>query len=103
MGRYQDLINTLITDEMTMLIHGLQSQDMQMIDSTMQNLNVLNMLNTKYFIINPNGAPMVNDQAMGNAWFANDVVEVVNADDEIAQLARINIREQVTVDQRFSS
>lgn len=103
MGRYQDLINTLISDELSILFQGLQSQDMRMIDSTLQNLNVLNMLNTKYFIINPNGAPMINDRAMGNAWFANDIVDVVNADDEIAQLARINIRDQVTLDQRFSS
>jgi hypothetical protein len=103
MGRYQDLINTLIQDEMTMFIHGIQSQDMTMLDSTLKNLNVLNMLNTKYIIINPNGDPFVNTYASGNAWYANDLLHVANADEELAMLARMNIREEVTLDQRYIS
>jgi len=103
MGRYQDLISTLLQGEMTMFIHGIQSQDMASLDSTLRNLNVLNMLNTKYIIVNPNGDPFINTHANGNAWFANDVLHVANADEEIVKLGQINIKEQVTVDQRFLS
>ncbi len=103
MGRYQDLINTLLPDEMNMFIHAVQSQDIQMLDSTLVNLNVLNMLNTRYIIVNPNSAPMVNTFAMGNAWFTEEIVVVANADEEIDQLAQIDIRKQTSVDQRFNS
>lgn len=53
------------------------------------NQAVLNMLNTKYFIV-PTGentsAAQRNPAAAGNAWFVNDVKYVPNANAEIAAL-----------------
>lgn len=57
------------------------------------NQEVLNMLNTKYFIIrdqNRQDQVQINDFAYGNAWFANDVVWANNADEEIKTLDSVN-------------
>jgi hypothetical protein len=53
------------------------------------NLEALNMINTKYFIgTGENGESQVqlNESAYGNAWFANEIIWVKNADEEIRAL-----------------
>ncbi|MCF8226924.1 MAG: YfhO family protein [Bacteroidales bacterium] len=102
MRRYQDLINTRLMDEMTMLIGALQSQDMGTIDTTLSNSNILNMLNTKYFIINPNGNPLTNPSAMGNAWFVNDFRIAQNADEELETLTNLELDSEAVLDKKFS-
>jgi hypothetical protein len=68
------------------------------------NMNVMNMLNAKYFIVRgENNQPLAqrNPNALGNAWFVSDIMVVDNADDEIEKLGQINTANQVVVDQRF--
>ena len=65
------------------------------------NMNVLNMLNTKYFITQ-NGRAQLNPGALGNAWFVNNIEVVNNADQEIAALTNFNPSEKLIIDQRFS-
>ncbi len=53
------------------------------------NSAVLNMLNTKYLIVpGQNGQPMVqrNPNALGNAWFVNEIKWVKSAEEEITAL-----------------
>ena len=64
------------------------------------NMDVLNMLNTKYFI-NQKGEVQQNPEALGNAWFINTVNIVANADDEIAALDGFNPANTAIVDTRF--
>lgn len=71
------------------------------------NMNIINMLNTKYFIV-PNrqtGEPMVqqNPDAFGNAWFVNSVDIVENPDEEILAIADKNLKDTAVVDKRFAS
>jgi hypothetical protein len=69
------------------------------------NMNVYNMLNTKYFVFpDKNNAPLVqkNPNALGNAWFVQKYNIVPNADEEIASLDSINPAQTAIVDQRFS-
>lgn len=71
------------------------------------NMNVYNMLNTKYFIV-PNekgGQPemQVNMQAMGNVWFVNNAHVVNNADEEIKALTDIVPSETAVYDKRFEN
>ena len=83
MGRYQDLID-----------HHLSRH----------NMDVLNMLNTKYFIRHgENGQPQAfrNPRALGNAWFVERVRIVENPDEEIASLHDFNPAEEAVVDRRF--
>jgi hypothetical protein len=68
------------------------------------NMNVLNMLNSKYFIISgQNNQPIAqrNPNALGNAWFVSDIIIVENSDEEIQKLGQINTANQVVVDQRY--
>ncbi|MCF8333448.1 MAG: YfhO family protein [Bacteroidales bacterium] len=69
-----------------------------------QNQNVLNMLNTKYFIVKENdGKPVArrNPGAMGNAWFVENYEIVANADEEINALNDFNPEKTAFVDKRF--
>jgi hypothetical protein len=52
------------------------------------NMNVLNMLNTKYFIAEEQGQvfPYVNEDANGNAWFVNELEKLDSANAEIRAL-----------------
>lgn len=53
------------------------------------NLNVMNMLNTKYIIAQDeegNVFPYVNDEANGNAWFVEKLKQVGSANEEITLL-----------------
>ena len=59
------------------------------------------MLNTKYLIVNPNGAPIKDPAPLGNAWFVNNYQIVENADAEIDALSGFNPAEKVIVDKRF--
>ena len=52
------------------------------------NMNVLNMLNTKYFIVEEQGQvfPYLNDEANGNAWFVGELEQLSTANAEIRAL-----------------
>lgn len=68
------------------------------------NMNVLNMLNAKYFIVSNQNQKLAqrNPSALGNAWFVKDLQIVANADEELAALSNVNTAEQALVDQRYS-
>ena len=71
------------------------------------NMNVYNMLNTKYFIVpdEKTGQPQmqINMQAMGNAWFVNNAHMVNNADEEIKALSDFIPAETAIYDKRFEN
>ena len=57
------------------------------------NMNVLNMLNTKYIIAQDekgNMFPYKNDEANGNAWFIETIKQVSDANQEIMELDSLN-------------
>jgi hypothetical protein len=67
--------------------------DYQMTKDGKINLPILNMLNTKYLIVNgPDNKPMAqrNPDALGHAWFVDSLVSVPNADVEIELIGKIN-------------
>ncbi|MBA2612649.1 MAG: YfhO family protein [Bacteroidetes bacterium] len=70
-------------------------------------LNVINMLNTKYFII-PGGKdqgeiPLKNPEANGNAWFVKTLFTVPNADDEIVGLGKLDTKTQTIMQDHFKT
>ena len=68
------------------------------------NIAVLNMLNTKYFITpNDQKVPVAqrNPGALGNAWFVDSFRWVSNANDEISALNDFNPVDEAIVDIRF--
>lgn len=69
------------------------------------NMAVFNMLNTRYFIVpGQDGQPTVqrNPDALGNAWFVNEVKIVNNADEELKALDKFEPRQTAFVDKRFA-
>lgn len=55
------------------------------------NPEMLNMLNTKYFILNDKEAEE-NKEANGNAWFVEELKVVANANEEINSLSDLNTK-----------
>ncbi|MEO1652052.1 MAG: hypothetical protein AAFU64_00785 [Bacteroidota bacterium] len=70
---------------------------------TQRNINVYNMLNTKYFIAPGQGdlQAQLNPGALGNAWFVDEFVMVKNADAEIDSLTSFDPKKTAFVDVRF--
>lgn len=65
--------------------------------------SVINMLNTKYFIVDHNGEPMAqqNEAAFGHVWFIDSVQFVKSANREMKVLGQINPKTTAVVDQKF--
>jgi hypothetical protein len=104
MRRYQELIDYQIHPELNALITTLRSKpSMQQVDSTLAASGVLDMLNTKYIIINPDGAPIVNPNVYGDAWFVDTYELVKNADQEIAGVGNINPGKVAVIDKQFEN
>lgn len=101
MKRYNELINYGITPEIQNLIAGLKQG--APIDSAMSNLPVINMLNAKYYILDPNNAPLENPFAMGNAWLVKEVKMVESADQEVTSLKNFDPKSTAIVNKRFEN
>ncbi len=68
------------------------------------NIEVLNMLNTKYFIVfddNRQAVPQYNPEAMGNAWFVDDYRIVSGANEEMLALNGFNPEMEAIIDVRY--
>ena len=103
MKRYQELIETGLTDDINSLITSLRSaSSMEEAEGVLRNLPALNMLNTRYIILDPGSAPLVNRYASGNAWFVDRVTLVENADAELLAVKTINPAAEAVVDRRFA-
>jgi len=102
--KYQELIEFGITPELERLFAVLGGKPTQeQVENLMMNLQVLNMLNTKYFILNPNTPPLQNPYVNGNAWFPSEIKWVDNADAEMAELQKINTRNTAVADKKFEA
>ena len=71
------------------------------------NMEVFDMLNTKYFIVpNPQtGKPMaqLNPGAFGNCWLVSGIKYVTNADEEMAALDRTDLKDTAVVENKFKA
>lgn len=103
--RYQELIERHITPQMQAAYQELAGAGFDMDSVDASKFRVLNMLNTKYFIIPTDRqggtAPVLNPHAYGNAWFVDKVQYVDNANQEMDALGSILPTETAVVDARF--
>ena len=103
MKRYQELIETSLTDDINSLITSLRSaSSMEEAEGVLGSLGTLNMLNTRYIILDPGSSPLLNRYASGNAWLVDRVTLVENADAELEAVKSINPGEVAVVDRRFA-
>ena len=80
-----------------------------LIDRQLSNMNpeVINMLNTKYYIVpSQDGTTLQvvpNPDALGNAWFVDEVLWVENADAEMKALDTFEATRTAVVDKQFKN
>lgn len=102
--RYQELIEFQLGAAMQRVGDLLQSgTSLPQIDSLLAKEGVLNMLNTRYLIYNPERAPIRNTNALGAAWFVDEVKWQQNADAEIMALSAFDPARTALVDERYRS
>ena len=105
--RYQEMIDAYIAPEMqkTMQAIAAAGGNMQSVDGV-KIFPVLNMLNTKYFILPLQGgttAPIQNPYAQGNGWFVNKLSYVNDANAEYAEVGKIDVRHEAVADKKFEA
>lgn len=102
--RYQELITHHMRIELEQLIGVLSKASTQeAVNGALQNLKSINMLNTKYLILDPSRAPLLNPYASGNVWFVKDVVWVEDANEEIKVLSQYDLKTSAIIDKRFKN
>ncbi|MBN2275288.1 MAG: YfhO family protein [Bacteroidales bacterium] len=102
MARYQDLIEKQIYPNIQNIIGVFNANPTpQALDSVLAQQSVLNMLNTRYIIYNPDAPPLVNNNELGNAWFVNEFLIVNGATEEINALSDIDPAREAVIDKSF--
>ena len=96
--RYQDIITQYLGGELNQLRAAKTGEDM--IQSLSQ-LKVINMLNTKYIIYNPNSQPFQNPFAFGNAWTVNNIQWVDTPNEEIDAIASTDLLHTAIMNKEF--
>ena len=105
--RYQEMIDAYIAPEMQAAMQAIAAKNgnMQEVDGA-KVFPVLNMLNTKYFILPLQGGatmPLQNIYAQGNGWFVDKINYVADANAEYAGVGKIDIRHEAVADKKFES
>lgn len=116
--RYQELIEAHIAPEMSNVYEGLRAAPMDTVammerqspypiyDLSVVNADslfpVINMLNTRWFILGAGEKgdvkmPVENVTAFGNAWFVTHIEWAANANEELDALSKVNLRNTAVV------
>jgi hypothetical protein len=99
--RYQDLIDYHLSPEIENLKNVLQNNPSEL-EKTLEQSQVINMLNTKYIIYNPNVEPIINPYAFGNAWFVSQYKLVNNANEAIEAIGKVDLKNMAVIDKEFA-
>ena len=97
--RYQDVISQYLGSELNQLRGAKTAQDLML---SLSQQKVINMLNTKYIIFNPNAQPFPNANALGNAWVVNDIRWVSTPNEEIDAIAETNLAHAAIINREFA-
>lgn len=125
--RYQEMIDFYISKEMmglNQVISNAKNQKLQEYAKTMEitqeqaqavfdtiavndialpsSSPVLNMLNVKYFIVDPSKPAIKNIGTNGNAWFVKDVLTAANSNEEMSKIKSIDSKNQAVVNKEFA-
>ena len=100
--RYQELIEHYISSQTNAVKESIQSfyGDLTQVNGD-SIWNVLNMLNTKYFLLAQQNIEVQNPYAYGNAWFVDKVKYVDNANQELDALGQTDLRHEAVADKQF--
>ncbi len=103
--RYQELIEAYISKEMGGAFSAVARAGGDMTQVNGDSIYpVLNMLNTRYFILplqSGQTAPIMNPYCYGNAWLVDEVSYAQNANEELDAMGRLSLRHQAVADAKF--
>ncbi len=96
--RYQDLIDRYMMNDWQTLIGVLQKQGSETeLQQELADMPVINMLNTRFVVYNPNANPIINYNNLGNAWFVKEVYPVDAPDGAIDALKYVPLAENAII------
>lgn len=98
--RIQEVIDFHLAEELDSALAYMQAGTF---DSLGGSLSMLNMLNTKYYIGNPEQPAIPNKFAMGNAWFVSKVKTTNNSDEEMVALGEIDAKVEATTQAAYAT
>jgi hypothetical protein len=105
--RYQDLIDSSIINDVIFYTNAMRTaksiEDLQPGINRLNSNKALSMLNTKYLIIDGQLEPVLNPNALGNAWFASAPLIVANPNEEISMVNKFDPKNQAIIDKRFKN
>ena len=103
--RYQELIEAYIAPEMRGVFNAVSMAGGDMTQVNGDSIfPVLNMLNTRYFILplqTGQTVPLQNPYTYGNAWLVDKVRYAANANEELDAVGKIDLRHEAVADSRF--
>jgi len=85
---YQELVEGQLGDDINSFRTMISSGNFQ--PGLFNQMPALNMLNTRYIIVDPNRPPIENPARLGNAWLVSEVQSVSTADEELAAIRGLN-------------
>jgi hypothetical protein len=106
MERYQELIDSCIYPGLGAFGEAAKkAQSVEELQMAFNNTSspALNMLNTKYIIYNAGAPPLINPNALGNAWFVEKPVIVENANKEISLMNSFNPSKEAVIGNTFKN
>ncbi len=96
--RYQDLIDFYLAKDLQTLTSILQKQGSELaVQEELAQMPVLNMLNAKYIVYNPNAEPIINENNLGDVWFVKETYPVESPDAVIDALGYVDLKEKAVV------
>ncbi len=96
---YQDLIDIQLMPEIQTIGAVFQhAKTLTDVQAPLAKLGVLNMLNMKYLIYNPEAMPITNPYANGTQWFVRKVVPVANSSEALHKVGQIDTKHEFIVE-----
>ena len=100
--RYQEIIDFQLSKSIQDIVSVFQSSPTDsLIKNVLDKQQVLNMLNAKYVIYNADAPPLINNSVYGAAWFVKKYKIVEDANQEMALIGSISLKDTAIIDKRF--
>ncbi|MBP1641101.1 MAG: Protein of unknown function, rane YfhO [Bacteroidetes bacterium] len=96
---YQDLIDVQLIPDIQAISNIFQhAKTLTDVQAPLAKLGVLNMLNMKYLIYNPDAMPIPNPYANGTQWFVHKVIPVANSSEALRKIGQIDTKHEFIVE-----
>jgi len=92
--RYQELIDRYVNKEMNSIISSAQgAATVEELEERLPQLPVLSALNMKYIIVGADNMPIINNNALGNAWLVDSAIASKDPDQSLNLIGITDLRQ----------